>query len=98
MFKVIRTSDKSMKCLEFVDKSRVWYKHNLIHNDKGPAVLKSYKKEWWNKGFKHRINGPAVEHNNGEVEYWIYGQRFEKDEYDEILNTGIVKIKESRTF
>jgi hypothetical protein len=92
MFKVIKTSDKKVKCLQFIDNRKVWYKNSLIHNDHGPAVEMDYKKEWWNKGYKHRIGAPAVIHISGEVEWWIYGLKYGKDEYDDLVSTGNYKL------
>jgi hypothetical protein len=32
-------------------------------------------KEWWIKGRRHRIYGPAIEKNSGQKEWWINGKR-----------------------
>jgi hypothetical protein len=31
------------------------------------------QRTWWRNGLRHRTNGPAVMHRDGEVEYWIDG-------------------------
>ena len=46
-----------------------------------------FYKYWYINGKRHRLDGPAYENNEGNVEYWIKGKRyytkeeFEKDAY-----------------
>jgi len=60
-----------------------------LHRIDGPAVKQFYApydgfKEWWWMGKRHRTNGPAVEYNNGAVEWWIDGELLTKKEYLDI--------------
>jgi hypothetical protein len=86
--KFLETSNKKI----FGSVSIYYDKNNKIHRKYGPAVKTPFKKEWWYKGHKHRFNGPGVEHNNGEVEWWLYGRRYTKSEYD-ILICRVHSIK-----
>ena len=57
----------------FVDNvgNQLWYKNNLLHNDKG--VSNQYingGQEWYKNGVKHRDNGPAVIHDDGNYTVW----------------------------
>ena len=37
---------------------------------------------WYQKGKRHRLNGPAIEYEDGYGEYWVDGKRYEPgDEY-----------------
>lgn len=49
-------------------------------------------KEWYLNGKTHRIDGPAVEHNNGTKQYWIHGEYIE-DETAYWLLANIMKLK-----
>ena len=34
-------------------------------------------KFWYQDAMKHRIDGPAVEWENGDKEWWLYGTRYD---------------------
>ena len=36
-------------------------------------------KEWWLKGKRHRVDGPAIEHTNGAKAWWLNGKRHRVD-------------------
>ena len=54
-----------------------YYLGDLHHNPEGPAVIgfTGRHKEYWFKGLRHRIDGPAIEYLDGDYEYWENGQR-----------------------
>ena len=35
-------------------------------------------------GDRHRVEGPAIEFDNGEVEYWLHGERVTKEEHERL--------------
>jgi hypothetical protein len=49
-----------------------------LHCDGGPARIRLHKKEkiteYFFHGKRHRINGPAIEWDNGDYEYWVKGR------------------------
>lgn len=53
----------------------VWFIEGNVHREADqPAVLhKSGTREWHVNGKCHRVNGPAIVHFNGDVEYWLDG-------------------------
>ena len=54
-----------------------YYLGDLHHNPEGPAVIgfAGRHKEYWFKGLRHRIEGPAIEYLDGDYEYWEKGRR-----------------------
>ncbi len=72
-----------------------WYnKEEQLHRLNGPAVENSdgYEyKAYWINGNLHNLEGPAVIHPNGEVEYWIESKRYSKDDWEK----KVQKIKSS---
>ena len=47
-----------------------------------PAAIKQYSRNakiWYLFGKKHKLDGPAVIHVNGDTEYWQYGKRHRED-------------------
>ena len=54
-----------------------YYPGDLHHNPEGPAVVafEGRQMEYWLKGLRHRIDGPAIEYLDGDYEYWENGQR-----------------------
>jgi hypothetical protein len=53
-----------------------YYLGDLHHNPEGPAVIgfAGRHKEYWIKGLRHRIDGPAIEYLDGDYEYWEEGR------------------------
>lgn len=66
----------------------VFYKDGLIHNEEGPAII--YKEnlgyEWYFKGERHRINGPAVE-MFGYIQKWYQKGKLHRDNDPALVNT-----------
>ena len=54
-----------------------FYLGDLHHNPDGPAVIgfAGRHKEYWFKGLRHRIDGPAIKYLDADYEYWQKGQR-----------------------
>ncbi len=51
--------------VELTPNSLVWCEDGYIHRDGQPAIMKfgpqsGQVEEWWERGFRHRTNGPAV--------------------------------------
>ena len=53
-----------------------YYLGDLHYNPDGPAVIgfAGRHKEYWFKGLRHRIEGPAIEYLDGDYEYWQKGR------------------------
>ena len=57
------------------DKCRIWTDYfHCFRRHKDDRVFYHY----------HRIDGPAVEYDNGDVEYWLNDYSYSKEEFDEI--------------
>jgi hypothetical protein len=75
-----------------------WYNDNRrFHRDDGPAVEYQHEytngsKEWYIDGRLHRLDGPAIEWNDGDQEWYINGKRIDCNSNEEFLR--IVKMKE----
>lgn len=53
---------------------KIFKVNGKLHRVYGPAFECDGFREWWICGFKHRLDGPAVEFTNGRKEYWQNGQ------------------------
>lgn len=43
---------------------------------------------YWNENQElHNENGPAVIWNDGKIEYWLFGNKYEEKSYKEYLQT-----------
>ena len=47
----------------------------VYHREDGPAIITPDAKEWWYRGIRHRIVGPAIEYTNGDREWFVDGKR-----------------------
>lgn len=56
------------------DRCRIWTDYFRHHPRENNKIYYYY----------HRIDGPAVEYNNGSVEYWLNDYSCSKEEFDEI--------------
>jgi len=58
------------------DGTKLWYLHDVLHRDDGPAVERpegDYR--WYQFGKEHRENGPAVESSDGSSnQYYLNGE------------------------
>jgi len=61
-----------------------YYKGYLVHREDGPALIMDNAKQWFFMGERHRLDGPAIEFNDGGVAYFIFGIRYKKSEFDNI--------------
>lgn len=48
---------------------------DLYHREDGPAIISADAEEWWYKGFRHRVIGPAIQYKNGDREWFVDGKR-----------------------
>ena len=66
--------------------------------DKPAIVALDGYKSYWKNGRLHRDNGPAVIYQNGDVEYWLDGQRLTKEEHEQrtqkVLKLTVAEIEE----
>jgi hypothetical protein len=46
---------------------------NLLHNENGPALIDIDHKIWAIEGKYHRLDGPAIEYNNGYKAWFVNG-------------------------
>lgn len=69
------------------DGTKEWWVDGLPHREDGPAIESSNGlKEWFFEGKRHCLDGPAVEqHEDGSVQWWINGQKFDPEIYFEII-------------
>ena len=59
-----------------------WYKNGLRHRENGPAVIHKNNMVWFYEGELHRLDGPAVIEQGGPKQYWIYGVKYSKKQYE----------------
>lgn len=61
-----------MVCRINIDGSRVWFEdHSLnIGRQDGPAMINLWALKWYQNGKLHRLDGPAIEHANGDKEWY----------------------------
>jgi len=71
----------------FKGRSRtVYLKDGDYHREDGPAIIErdgfwpwARNKEWYQKGQRHRLDGPAYEGASGTKEWWREGVRYNED-------------------
>lgn len=57
-----------------------YYQNGLLHREDGPALyIRDFAKKWYLNNLLHRQDGPAVAWSDGTVEYWMLGQKVERD-------------------
>lgn len=87
--------------LTITDEAVAWLKDGLPHNERGFSMFNETAKYWTWKSLLHRMDGPAVQYNDGKEGYFIYGISFTKDDYDyliEEINEGNLRVEiESRS-
>lgn len=69
-----------LKHFENLDINNHLFSGFLSHRDDGPAYITKDYSLYYQKGFIHRSDGPAVIHSNGKKEYWIDGKEIYKVE------------------
>jgi hypothetical protein len=70
-----------------------WYDNcRYHHRDGGPAIMfEDGSFIWYKHGLKHRLDGPAVFHNNhrynckDDKEWWIDGEQLSEEEFIRIM-------------
>lgn len=72
---------------EWADGTRKWWQDGgeckILHREDGPAWIKPDGTELWLiKNQLHRTDGPAVVYPDGEVEYWVEGKEFSKEDFE----------------
>lgn len=55
----------------YTDENEYWHREN------GPAYITEELQTWWKHGKRHRIDGPAVDSNNGYKEWWVNGKKLD---------------------
>jgi len=65
--------------------STTYWLNDLCHRTDGPAYITEAVKEWFQYGSLHRLDGPAVEWNNGDEEWWIRGVKYTKIQHKKYI-------------
>jgi hypothetical protein len=84
---------ESGAAIEWSNGIREWYKNGKLHRIDGPALE-------WNNGSKacyidgklHRIDGPAVEMFNGDKFWYINGDRYNREQFSELVNFPKIEV------
>jgi hypothetical protein len=65
-----------------------------FHRTDGPAIERhNGYKAWYKNGKRHREDGPARIFSDDDVEYWLNGKEYSKEEYEqEILKMRLKRI------
>lgn len=75
------------------DRKTTIYLHGKKHCENGPAVL--WKNggglEWWNHGLLHRLDGPAIEREDGNKEWFVNGLQHRENGPARIYANGTKK-------
>ena len=60
---------------------KFWLLHKKLHRDNDlPAIERADgTKEWFNKGFRHRLNRPAIEKADGDKYWFVNGKLYRKN-------------------
>ena len=55
----------------------IWYKHGVIHNDNGPAIVSPFTKTnaWYKNGVRHNDKGFAITYSDGVRHRYLNGVR-----------------------
>lgn len=71
---------------------RYWFLSGKVSRENQPAVIYSDNshKEWRTEGKHHRLDGPAIESNRGNL-YYVDGKRVTKQQHE--LLQSIMKLK-----
>lgn len=82
------TSNRSLHRIDgpayITDKIIMWMRSGQRHCPNGPAViLGNGTKAWYQNDNFHREDGPAIEYASGEVQYWVNGIYFSKEDWME---------------
>lgn len=48
-------------------------------------------KAWWEKGFRHRLDGPAIEDRNGDKRWYYHGRHIDCSSQEEFER--LIKLK-----
>lgn len=61
-------------------------KNSYYHCEDGPAFHAiNYCKCWYIHGKPHRLNGPAIEYNDGRKEWFINGKQYNEEDYSVVV-------------
>ena len=68
-----------MFCLITQKHQKKWKLNGSVHREKGPALeFSNGEKRWCKNGIMHRDNNlPALEYEDGDKEYWLFGDKYE---------------------
>jgi hypothetical protein len=57
-------------------------KYGGFHRLNGPMLVGNTQyKEWFYRGFRHNLKGPAFTYGEGREEYWLWGVQFSLEEF-----------------
>jgi hypothetical protein len=80
------------------DGSQIWTDSDgEEHREDGPAVIwEDGVGDWYQHGKLHREDGTAYNFSSKTTnEYWLYGQKYSKDEWIDYLKSGESTLKQS---
>jgi len=82
----LRHRDETIGPAWILPKSSINIYYNLgnIHRNNGPAWIDPNYKKWYVNDELHRTDGPAIEYNNGMVEWWWKGKSYMFDGWADI--------------
>ena len=56
-------------------------KKGKLHRNFGPAEIIPGYQCWYQHGFEHRLDGPAVTFASGKKMYYIFGMEYDEEQY-----------------
>lgn len=78
----VNSSMNSQIFRKFCNKQSQSIDFAVRHRKKYPAHITKNGVGWYNRGMKHNAWGPAVIFVNGELEYYLDGDEYNKDEWE----------------
>lgn len=75
--------ENDLPAVERSNGDKIWYIDGKLHREGNKPVFISVSgyQTYYKNHLLHRTNGPAVEEENGNVEYWINGCKYSKEHY-----------------
>ena len=84
---------ESGPAVEMANGGYTWYKNGPIHREDGPAVKRVFifaedcdYTAWYFEGKLHRINGPAFEYDDGDKEWYLNGEEFSEERFNQYIS------------
>jgi len=65
----------------------------LVEDNQDQNIKFKDRTEYRSKGILHRLSGPAIIKENGDMEYYINGENMKKDEWEKIAVPRLRELK-----